>query len=428
MLSESRGNDGIFWGWYIVAGSFLLMAISYGTRYCFGIFVQPLSAENGWSRSVVSLAASVNLLFYAAGGIYSGRLLDRIAPRWIATIGAVVGAAGFILSAYTKTAIELYITYGVLCGLGAASTGNVVGNSSVGKWFVVNRGLAIGIASAGVSLGTVALTPLAGLLVKRFSWQVGFMFFGFLLLVPGVLISQLFFRKTTPEAHGCYPDGKKSAEYEATGPAVGKSAPAAVRVGDVLRDGRFWKLAFCQGMAVMTAMMLLVYQVPYALDNGIGKIAAAASLGVLGFAGFIGQLFFGWLSDRIPDPKYSAIIGYVCMMVGMIVLLNAQSAQMLFIYALIFGFGYGCLGPVLPIIASDRFGRQSLGVIYGLLNFFVVGVAGSLGPVLGGLIYDRLGSYRYAWILNINVLIAMALFMATLSRNAPEKGRRLRTE
>jgi len=84
----------LFWGWYIVAGAFLLMALNYGARYSFGIFVQPLTADNGWSRSVVSLAASINLLVYAFGGISSGRLLDRVAPRWIVTAGAVVSAAG----------------------------------------------------------------------------------------------------------------------------------------------------------------------------------------------------------------------------------------------------------------------------------------------------------------------------------------------
>ena len=90
-MSAGQDKRKIFWGWYVVTGAFLLMAVSYGARYSFGIFVQPLSAENGWSRSVVSLAASINLLVYALGGIGSGRLLDRIAPRWVATTAGIVG-------------------------------------------------------------------------------------------------------------------------------------------------------------------------------------------------------------------------------------------------------------------------------------------------------------------------------------------------
>ena len=423
MSSEVKGKAEIFWGWYIVAGSFLLMAISYGTRYCFGVFVQPLSEANGWSRSTVSLAASVNLFFYAVGGIYSGKLLDRIAPRWIATIGCTVGAAGFILCAYAKTTVGLYVAYGLLCGLGSAWTGNVVGNSSVGKWFVSKRGIAIGIASAGVSVGTMIFTPMAGYLVKEVSLQAAFMIFGLIFLIPGVLISQLFYRKTTPEAHGWHPDGEKKSEQKAPDSTTAPSGQRALQVREVLRDARFWKLAFCQGMAAMTAMMVLVHQVPYALDNGIGKMAAASSLGALGVASFAGQLFFGWWSDRIPDPKYSAAAGYLFMAAGMLLLLNAHDTKMLFVYAIVYGFGYGCLGPMLPIIATDRFGRHTIGFIYGLLNFFVVGVIAWIGPVLGGLIYDRMGSYRYAWILDISILVTVALFIATLARGPAGQAR-----
>jgi MFS family permease len=116
-----------------VAGAFLLHAVSYGARYSFGIFVQPLTAENGWSRTVISLAASLNMLFFAAGGIVAGRLLDRIAPRWVASAGAAVGALGFFLAAFGDTPTAFYLAYGLLCGLGSSWTGIVVGNSSVGN-------------------------------------------------------------------------------------------------------------------------------------------------------------------------------------------------------------------------------------------------------------------------------------------------------
>jgi MFS family permease len=82
----------------------------------------------------------------------------------------------------------------------------------------------------------------------------------------------------------------------------------------------------------------------------------------------------------------------------------------------VFGFGYGCLGPLLPIIAADRFGRQRIGAIFGLLTFFVVGIGGALGPVVGGLIYDAAGSYRYAWWLMLALLLAAAAGIATLRR------------
>ena len=393
------------------------MAVSYGARYSFGIFVQPLSAENGWSRSVVSLAASINLLVYALGGIGSGRLLDRIAPRWVATIGAAVGATGFLLCADAKTPLEFYFAYGVLYGLGSSWTGAVVANSSVGKWFVRKRGLAIGISSMGVSFGTITLTPATAFMLEHFSWKTGFLFIGLVLLIPGILIAQLLLRRTIPEAYGLTPDGEPAAAGNRV-PAAGPAAdPEPLSTGPIRSDSRFWVLALCHGTAVMAALMAFVHQVPYAIDNGISQIAAAASLGAMGFAGLLGQFFFGWISDRIGDPKYSAALGYLFMAAGMAILLQTRTVEMLFLYAVVFGFGYGCLGPLLPIIAADRFGRQNMGAIFGFLTFFVVGIGGALGPLVGGLVYDGTGSYLYAWGLNLVLLVIMAAGIATLKQN-----------
>jgi len=406
----------LFWGWYIVAGAFLLMALNYGARYSFGIFVQPLTADRGWSRSVVSLAASINLLVYALGGISSGRLLDRVAPRWIATAGAVVSAAGFLFCAGAETPLEFYFAYGVLYGLGSSWMGTVTVTSSVGKWFVRKRGLAIGISSMGVSFGTLTLTPATAYILQHFSWKAGFLFIGFSLLIPGILIAQLLMRRTVPEAYGLKPDGE---DPEATQPTAASSPafpapPASAK--SIRKDSRFWILALSHGTAVMAALMAFVHQVPYAIDNGISRIAAATSLGAIGLAGLLGQFFFGWVSDRIGDPKYSAALGYAFMAAGTIILLQTRTVEMLLAYSAVFGFGYGCLGPLLPIIAADRFGRQSIGAIYGMLTFFVVGLGGSLGPLVGGWVYDASGSYRAAWWLNLALLVAATGGIVSMKR------------
>jgi MFS family permease len=415
LIGREREKGGpVFWGWYVVAGAFLLHAVSYGARYSFGIFVQPLTAENGWSRTVISLAASLNMLFFAAGGIVAGRLLDRIAPRWVASAGAAVGALGFFLSAFVDTPLAFYLAYGLLCGLGSSWTGIVVGNSSVGKWFVRKRGMAIGIASMGVSFGTMIMTPVVGWVVKEQGWQSGFIALGLTLLLAGVLIAQVFLGKTKPEAYGLRPDGRRDLQADDLGGASGHAA--AIPLGEAMRDSRFWILSLCQGAAVMTVLMAFVHQVPYALDLGIDRLAAASSLGAIALAGFCGQLFFGSLSDRLPDPKYSAMLGYLVMAAGMTVLLSATTVEGLFAYALVFGFGYGCLGPILPIIASGRFGRESIGSVYGVLNFFVAGVGGALGPIVGGVLYDALGSYRSVWALDIALLLAATAGLTALKR------------
>ncbi len=410
----------IYWGWFVVAGAFLLMALTYGARYSFGIFVQPLTADNEWSRSVVSLAASINLLVYAAGGVFAGRLLDLVSPRWIATAGAAACAAGFFWCAGAASPLEFFLAYGVLYGFGSSWAGTVTTTSSVGKWFVRRRGIAIGISSMGVSFGTITLTPAIAFLLEYFDWKTAFVFMGLALLIPGILIAQLLLYRRVPEDYGLAPDGERPvAEFRSAAPPASPNA-GTTSTRSLRNDARFWVLALCHGTAVLTALMAFVHQVPYAVDSGIDPIAAAASLAAMGFAGLLGQFFFGWVSDRIADPKYAASLGYAFMAAGMLILIQARSVEALMAYALVFGFGYGCLGPLLPIIAADRFGRQRIGAIFGLLTFFVVGVGGSLGPAIGGIVYDTTGSYLSAWWLDIGLLVAAAVGITTLKRRPTE--------
>ncbi len=408
-------KNNIFWGWYIVVGAFLVMSVNYGARYCFGIFVKPLSVEHGWSHSVISLAATINMLIYSIGAIFVGRMLDKFAPRWIMTTGAIIAAAGFILTGFVNSPLTLYLAYGLLVGLGATGMGVVICSSSVGKWFIKMRGLAIGIATMGISFGIMTLTPLAGFLGRYFSWRAGMFILGAITLTVGVTISQLLMRKTHPEAYGLLPDGDKI-------PLPGQisAAPAVSKISlrIIFKDSRFWTIAISQSLIVMVIMSVFVHQVAYAVDNEINSIAAASSLAAISVTGFIGQFFFGWLSDRLRDAKYAYFLGISFLLCGMILLNYADNVRSLYLYAVIYGFGYGCIAPILPILIVDRFGRHTLGSIYGLLTFFI-GFIGSLGPILGGIIYDYFGSYHYLWLINTIILALTSIIILTLKKYNP---------
>jgi MFS transporter, OFA family, oxalate/formate antiporter len=408
-----REKEGIFWGWYVVMGAFLISSISYGARYSFGVFVKPMSVDYGWSRSVVSLGASINMIVYSFCAIFIGRILDKVAPRWIITVGAIVASASYILTSLARTPLNFYLAYGVLCGAGTACMGLLVVNSSVGKWFIKKRGIAIGISTMGVSFGTIALTPLAGYIVKNYDWQYGFIFLGIIFVLIGVSLSQLFMGRANPESHGLFPDGDRK-NSEALDTDHVESYPVHLSFKVIFRDRNFWILVAVFFLAVMTLMAVFVHQVAYALDNNIENVVAASSLGALGFGGFCGQFFFGWFSDRAKDVKYSAVLGMIIMAAGMALLLKATTAQRLYFYALIYGFGYGSLGPMMPILIADRFGRHALGSVYGWVTFFM-GIGGGMGPLLGGLIYDWSGSYTYVWQANIVILVGCAILMLGLT-------------
>ena len=408
----------IYWGWFVVAGAFLVLSINYGARYCFGVFVKPMAADYEWSRSVISLGASLNMLVYSICAIYIGRLLDKMAPRWIITCGALLATLSLILTSSVKTPLQFYLVYGLLLGAGSACMGVVVTNTSVSKWFIRKRGLAIGVTTMGISFGTILLTPAAGFLVKNYGWQSGFLFLGAVTFVIGVSLSQLLLGKTRPEAYGMLPDGENDPSL-VINIQPEQHHPTKLPMSRILTDRRFWILGGCYSMAVMALMSVFVHQVAFALDNQIEKVAAASSLGAIGLAAFCGQFFFGWLSDRIKDAKVAACLGLGIMAVGMLILPEATTAKRLYVYAVIFGFGYGSLAPMMPILAADRFGRHVMGSVYGLLTFFI-GIGGAVGPILGGIIFDAFGSYNRVWYLNMMLLAIAALVILTLKKHRPD--------
>jgi MFS family permease len=222
-------------------------------------------------------------------------------------------------------------------------------------------------------------------------------------------------RGTSPEACGCFPDGDSMPGAEADLPGH-SSREVTLRWSSLAGDSRFYILVVGHGLPVMAFLTVMMHQVNYALDIGVEKIAAASSLGAVSIFGILGQFSFGWLSDRMKDPKYAASIGYAVMAAGMILLLQSTDAKMLYLYSVVFGVGYGCLAPMLPVMVADRFGRHVMGSVYGLLTFFTVGVAGSVGPLLGGLIYDRTGSYRTVWVFNLIILVIAAVLILALRR------------
>jgi sugar phosphate permease len=417
-LSISRLKDkSIFWGWYVVFGAFILLFFTYGVRYSFGVFVQPMSAEYNWSMTVIQLGASINLIVYALSCVLFGWLLDRFTARWIMTGGILAASAGLILAAQITSPSSLYISYGILVGAGTAGCGMVVNGVTVTKWFTRYKGLALGLSSMGIGFGTMLIPPVAGYLVKSFGWRNAFLAAGVLMLVVGIFIRFIFMGKNGPEQLGLMADGDKM-ECKTPSAEIPVKPSGRSSIQPVLTRVPFWLLAFCNICAVMTVMMAFNCQIPYAINQGIDPLEAAAALGLIGITGSLGKLFFGWFCDHIKDAKYSAAAGFLIMAVGMFFLYRAENLTLLYTFALIFGFGYGSIAPVMPYLLSNIVENRVFGSAYGLLVSFATGIGGSIGPVLGGYIFDRNGSYKLGWLISIAALVIAALIVLAL-RSTP---------
>lgn len=389
-------------GWVIVGGAFVVLFLAYGTQYAFGVFFAALLAEFSWSRASLSGAFSLYAFVYSVFGLITGRLTDRWGPRAVIAVGGLLLGAGLAGMSLVSALWQPYVLYGAVAALGM-STAYVPCNATVVRWFVRRRGLAVGLASAGGSLGTFVLPPVAHWLVSGLGWRRAYLVFGAAIFVA--LAGVALVMRRDPESLGLHPDGAPA------------PAPAGALGGWTMREAvrarAFWALFAIFGLTWIPVFVPLVHLVPLARDLGIDALRAATLVSALGLAAVAGRLAMGWLSDRIG--RRAILAGALAAQaVSFIALDRAADLPGLVAAALLFGFSYGTVSTIFPALVADFFGRAHAGSLVGLL-FGLAAPTAALGPVGAGWIYDRFGGYGLAWWLSASINLA-ALALLGLAR------------
>ncbi len=390
-----------FYGWVVVGGAFLVLFMAYGVQYSFGVFFSALLEEFGWSRASLSGAFSVYAFAYGAFALVAGRLTDRWGPRAVIAVGGLFLGAGLVGMSRTSALWHPYVSYGIVAALGM-STAYVPCNATVARWFTRRRGLAVGIATAGGSLGTFALPPIAHLLVSRIGWRWTYVVFGACILVALNLIALVMRRD--PESVGLRPDG------DSTPPAreAAEVRPAPWTMGRAVRTRSFWILFAIFSATWIPVFIPLVHLVPLARGLGIAPLRAATLVSALGIAAIAGRLLMGGVSDRLGRrPVLAAAVALQA--AAFLGLGAAAGLGALYAAALVFGFSYGTVSTLFPAVVADYFGREHAGSLTGLLFSMAASMA-AWGPLAAGWIYDRSGSYGLAWWLSAGFnALALAL-------------------
>ena len=400
MLFLSGTRDRLFYGWVVVAACFILCAVVFGTRYSFGVFFKSLEIDFQLTRAATSGVFSTYMLFCCGFAVLGGWALDRYGPRLITVLMGLFTGLSLILTGQTDFSWQLFIYYSVLLavGTGAAYT---VAMSTASRWFDKKRGMALGIVSSGAGLGTVLMAPFATHLITNFSWREAFMVVG---LIAGLIIAfSAVLLKKDPGEIGALPDGAKldnskigaqSEEY--AGGAVSFSLKQA------LGTRSFWFLWIIWFLWSACLHFILTHIVPHAIDLGVSAAEASVVLGMIGLVSIPARLIMGGVSDRI-GRKVSAVICAFLQAGAMIWLIWSGELWMLYLFAVVYGIGYGGFDPPTVALIGDTFGLRSLGMVMGAL-VFGWGIGAAIGPAAGGYIYDVNNSYIIAF-------LAGALFM-----------------
>jgi len=412
-----------FYGWVVVTAAFCVALVAYGVQYSFGIFIDPLTEDFGWSVALVSGAASLFMFSRGALAILTGRFTDRYGPRIIVAIGGLFLGLGLILTSQISAAWQLYLFYGLMGGFGlSVAFAPLV--ATVSRWFVSKRGLAIGIVTAGIGMGTAVMSPLADYLVATYEWRLSYIIIGLLaliIIIPGALLL-----RRSPEEKGLLPLGKAEAiagDEENSNIAKKEdsltSESAGFSLKDAARTRAFWLLLAIIIFWSTCLQMTMMHIYRHATVLGIPGGVAASFMSVIGISSIIGRLVMGAVSDKLGG-KRTLFICLVLQALAMFWLLRATDIWMLYLFAAVFGFAYGGCVPMLPVIAGEIFGLKSIGEIIGV-QMLGVAIGGAIGPLLGGYVFDVTASYYFAFTVSGMCTIIALILLAFI--RAPKKVR-----
>ena len=412
-----------FYGWVMVAVAFVTMGVGVNARTAFSLLFPPIIDEFGWERGVTAGAFSFGFLVSAVLTPTLGRMMDRAGPRAVMELGVGLMGAGLLLAPLTSEPWHLYLTLGVLVGGGSVCLGYTGQSLFLPYWFVRRRGLAMGLAFAGVGVGSIAMLPALQLLIERTGWRTACLAMGMLILVVLAPINLLL--RKQPQDVGLQPDGDPAPASVSAQQAsnVVDAAWAAIdwTLGRAMRTARFWWIALGYFCGLYAWYAVQVHQTKYLVEIGFSSIVAAWALGFVSLAGIPGQIALGHLSDRIGREWVWAVgcLGFAVCYVALILLQQSPTMPLLYLMIAAQGaLGYG-LTSVIGAVVAEIFQGKHYGSIFGTLMLAAI-AGGAVGPWVTGTLHDALGSYTLAfWIgVGLSGLSALAIWRA-----APRKVR-----
>ncbi|TNE39640.1 MAG: MFS transporter [Alphaproteobacteria bacterium] len=417
-----------FYGWAVVAIVFITMGIGVNVRTSFSLLFPAILKEYGWDRATTAAAFSVGFSVAAILSPVLGRLLQTVAPRFLLSLSAITVSLGFILSTYATMPWHFYLTLGVLM-VGTGITLTYVGQSMfLPNWFHRRRGLAVGLAFSGVGIGSIILMPLIQDTITDQGWRSACWLMAGLLLIV-VLPLNFFLQRKEPADIGLYPDGDAAPDKVQTAAQMAAADPVVDAVWTstdwtlkkAMKTAPFWWLSLACSTALYIWYAVQVHQTKYLIEIGFSDIAAASALGLVGFAGVIGQIYLGGLSDRIGREWVWTISSFGFLLSCILLLVMEYIPSTLMMYAMVIlqgGFGYG-LATVFGAMPADLYQGRGYPVIFGVVSTMAL-VGGAVGPWITGLLYDANGNYHAAFYLLIalSLLSILSVWMA-----APRKRR-----
>ncbi|MBT1001162.1 MFS transporter [Paenarthrobacter sp. DKR-5] len=410
--------------WVVAAVAFLALVGAAGFRAGPSVFMIPLQDEFGWSRSVLSLAVSINLVLFGLTAPFAAALMERFGIRAVTATALVVIGAGSALSVFVVEPWQIVLTWGVLIGLGTGSMALVFAATIANTWFHRRRGLVVGILTSGSAAGQLVFLPILAQLVQNSGWRSA----SWLVAGAAVAVVPLVLRwlKNSPAEAGVLPygAGPEAAGAGEPAPVPQRGANAARRaLGALRRASRvrtFWALV--AGFAICGATtngLIGTHFIPSAHDHGMPETTAAGLLAVVGIFDIAGTIASGWLTDRY-NPRILLAVYYQFRGLGLLVLpvlLSSSVQPSMLVFVVIYGLDWVATVPPTAAICREAFGADG-SVVFGWV-FAAHQLGAAAAAFAAGYVRDATGQYTLAWFGAAALCTVAAVISALIRRGTP---------
>ncbi len=386
------------YAWVVVWATFVCLALIFGVSYSFAAFFESFAEGFSAQRADVSWIFGLSGLVYFVLGTLGGILADRFGPRVVCAAGMVLIALGLLATSWATALWMVYLSYGLLVGLGIAFV-YTPSIASVQPWFSARRGLAGGIASSGVGAGTLLVPVLVALALDAMPWREAMRWLALAVLGLGLLAAGLLRR--APASHL---------------PGSGGTA-SGLSLRETLRTPTFRWFYLATVLASPVMFIPFAHLSASARDLGLGDAFAVSLVGVIGVGSLVGRFAIGWLADRLGRAQ-TLVLLQLSMGLSYLLWALAGGPVLLVLFALWFGLSYGSIVSLLPAICMDHFGGRSVASVVGAL-YSGAAVGNLLGPVLAGAAFDHWGHYH--GVMAVCLLLGLAATWAT--RRMQQTGR-----
>ena len=405
-----------FHNWSIVAAAFIILFVAAGPRLTFGNFIKPLTENFGWSMGTISIAGSLNTLFFGLGLPIAGWMVNLFGPRKVLLITLSMYGLGTMSLALLSNVWQLYLIFGVLVGMSFGASSIIAVPTLVSYWFQKRRGVTLGISFIGLAAGQLVLVPLSMDLILNIGWRFSYLFLGLLVLGVAVPIAWRFAKEK--------PLAQDSVVGKASTASRVDAMPVRSKVHFTWFSGlktyfgtkEFWLLGVSYFVCGSTVNLISVYYVPLAGHLGLGEKVGANALGLIGGVSIAGVYLGSYFSDKVGRITPMALL-YIIRAIGFFSIIFARSEAMLYVSSFLIGLSFLATAPLVTGLIADIYGPAKMATALAAVNLGHQ-LGGTMSIYLTGIVFDKIGSYYWP-ILVSGLMLLLASFVSFLIKEHP---------